>query len=91
MNFEPQKLFLSLMDFFSIVLPGALLTFLLMGEAVPAVLGDRYTRLDGVQASAAFLFSSHLFGHLVFLLSSCLDEFFDWALRSSLDVHDACR
>ena len=91
MNVDPQKLFIGLMDFFSILLPGALLTYLLMGEVGSAVLGDRYARLDGAQAWAAFLFASYLFGHLVFLLSSWLDEFFDWARRSSLDVQDACR
>jgi hypothetical protein len=32
MNFDPQKLFIGLMDFFSILLPGALLTWLLMGD-----------------------------------------------------------
>ena len=32
MNFDPQKLFVGLMDVFSILLPGALLTWLLMGE-----------------------------------------------------------
>jgi hypothetical protein len=35
------------MDFFSILLPGALLTWLLMGEVGPAVLGDRYAALTG--------------------------------------------
>ncbi len=32
MNFEPQKFFIGLMDFFSILLPGALLTYRLMSE-----------------------------------------------------------
>ena len=35
MNFDPQKFFIGLMDFFSILLPGALLTYLLMGEVGP--------------------------------------------------------
>lgn len=42
MNFDPQKFFIGLMDFFSILLPGALLTYLLMGEMGSVVLGDRY-------------------------------------------------
>ena len=37
MNFEPQKFFIGLMDFFSILLPGALLTYLLMGGVGPIV------------------------------------------------------
>jgi len=47
---RPTKLFLGLMDFFCILLPGALLTYLLMGETGLLVLGDRYAKLDGSQA-----------------------------------------
>jgi uncharacterized membrane protein YoaT (DUF817 family) len=47
MNFDPQTLFVGLMDFFSTLLPGALLTYLLMGEVGPVVLVDRYDALDG--------------------------------------------
>ncbi len=42
MNFDPQKFFIGLMNIFSILLPGALLTYLLIGEVGPVVLGDRY-------------------------------------------------
>lgn len=89
MNFDPQKFFIGLMDFFSILLPGALLTWLLMGEVDPAVLGDRCPKLDGAQAWAAFLFASYLFGHLVFLLGSWLDEFYDWVRRYTLNTQIA--
>ena len=89
MNLDPQKLFIGLMDFFSILLPGALLTYLLMGEVGPLVLGDRYAKLDGAQAWAAFLFASYLFGHLVFLLGSWLDELYDWARRYTLNMQIA--
>ena len=53
MNFDSQKFFIGLMNFFSILLPGALLTWLLMGEVGPVVLGDRYAKLNGAQARAA--------------------------------------
>ena len=86
MNIDPEKLFICLMDFFSILLPGALLTYLLMG---PVALGDRYAKLAGAQALAAFLFASYLFGHLVFLLGSWLDEFYDWARRYALNTQIA--
>ena len=79
MSFDPQKIFIGLMDFFSILLPDALLTYLLMGEVGSALLWDRYAALDGTNAWAAFLFASYLFGHLVFLLGYWLDEFYDWA------------
>jgi 8-oxo-dGTP pyrophosphatase MutT (NUDIX family) len=85
MNFDPQKLFIGLMDFFSILLPGAVITYLLMGEVGPVVLGDRYAALAGAEAWAAFLFASYLFGHLVFLLSSWLDEFYGWARGYTLN------
>jgi hypothetical protein len=78
MNFEPQKFFVGLMDFFSILLPGALLTYLLADQVGPVVLGDRYGRLDGAEAGAVFLFASYLVGHLVFLFGSFLDELYDW-------------
>lgn len=89
MNFDPQKFFIGLMDFFSILLPGALLTWLLMGKVGPVALGDRYARLDGAEAWATFLFASYLFGHLVYLLGSWLDELYDWARRHTLNTQIA--
>jgi hypothetical protein len=46
-----------------------------MGEVGPVVPGDRYAKLDGKQAWAAFLFARYLFGHLNDLLDSWLGEF----------------
>jgi|LakMenEpi03Aug12_release.lakeMendotaPanAssembly.Ray.scaffolds.fasta_scaffold61327_2 hypothetical protein len=91
MNFDPQKLFIGLMDFFSILLPGALLIWLLMGEVGPAVLGDRYATLAGAEAWAILLFTSYLFGHLGFLLGSWLDEFYGWAPCSTFNAQNVCR
>ncbi len=84
MNFEPQKFFIGLTDFFSILLPGALLAFVLMGEVGSVVLADRAPELAGTGGWAAFLFASYLVGHLVFLLGSWLDEFYDWARHYTL-------
>ena len=86
MNFDPQKFFIGVMDFFSILLPGALLTWLLMDSAGPVLLGDRYAALTGAQAWAAFLFASYLLGHLVFLLGSWLDRLYDWARRYTVNA-----
>jgi hypothetical protein len=86
MSFDPQKFFIDLMDFFSILLPGALLTFILMGDAGSVVLGLRASELVGPEGWAAFLFVSYLLGHLVFLLGSWLDEFYDWARRYTLNT-----
>ena len=90
MNLDPQKFFIGLMDFFSIILPGALITALLMDNAGPAVLGDeRYATLRGTQAVAVFLFASYLLGHLIFLLGSWLDSLYDWARRNTLNAQIA--
>ncbi len=86
MSFDPQKFFIGLMDFFSILLPGALLTYLLMDEVGPVVLGcDRYQELTDARGVAAFLVASYLVGHLVFLLGSWLDLPYDWLRHRSLN------
>ena len=40
MNFEPQKFFIGLVDFFSIFMPGALLTYLLKDWVAMRFLGQ---------------------------------------------------
>ena len=81
MTFGTQKFFIGLMDFFSILLPGVLLTWLVMGIAGMVVLGGGYATLIGVPGWAAFLLASYLLGHLVFLLGSWLVIFYEWARR----------
>ena len=85
-DFDPQKFFIGLMDFFSILLPGALLTWLFMDAVGPLVIGENYSSLSETQAWAAFLFASYLLGHLIFLLGTWLDEFYDWVRRYTLDT-----
>lgn len=80
MNWDPQKLFIGLMDFFSILLPGALLTYLTMDQVAPVVISNRSP--EGAEGWAVFFLASYLFGHLLFLLASWLDEFtYDWIRR----------
>ena len=86
MDFDPQKFFIGLMDFFSILLPGALLTWLFMDDVGPLVIGENYSSLSETQAWAAFLFASYLLGHLIFLLGTWLDDFYDWSRRYTLDT-----
>lgn len=85
MNFEPQKFFIGVIDFFSIIMPGALLTYLLMDAIGETFLGGRFKQIQGTEAVAVFLFVSYLLGHLIFLLGSWLDEFYDWARRYTLN------
>ncbi len=77
MNFEPQKFFIGLIDFFSIILPGAILTYLIKGSVGPSILGTEYQKLSGAEAAIVFLVSSYLVGHFVFLLGAWLDEGYD--------------
>jgi len=71
MDIAPEKFFIGLVDFFSILLPGALLTYLLKDDAGACVLGpERYSRLAGTEGWAVFLFISYLAGHFIFLIGS---------------------
>jgi ADP-ribose pyrophosphatase YjhB (NUDIX family) len=75
MSFEPQKFFIGLVDFFAIILPGALLTFLVKDKLGKYLLGWHYDQLTGSPAWVAFLGASYLLGHFVFLIGSWLDDF----------------
>lgn len=77
MSFEPQKFFIGLIDFFSILLPGALLTYLVMDTAGPLFVPG-YDRITGTQGWIGFLFVAYLLGHFIFLLGSLLDLIYDW-------------
>ncbi len=70
MSVEPEKFYVGVIDFFSILLPGALLTYLLRDSLGPRFLGPRYDRLAGAEGWAVFLFSSYLLGHFAFLFGS---------------------
>ncbi len=56
MDFEPQKFFTGMMDFFSIFLPGALLTFVLKQQGPTLVGLKQYP--EGVQGWVVFLLSA---------------------------------
>lgn len=75
------------MDFFSILLPGALLTFVVKTltpqNAWPVPL---YQQFNGAKGWVAFLVASYLLGHFAFLLGSWLDEFYDWLRRRTLNA-----
>ena len=75
MSFEPQKFFIGLIDFFAIILPGALLTFLVKDKLGTYLLGWHYGELTGTPGWVAFLGASYLLGHFVFLIGSWLDDF----------------
>lgn len=83
MNFEPQNFFIGLIDFFSILLPGALLTFFVKDHVGPRLLGTEYYQLADLDGGMVFLFSSYLSGHFIFLIGSgLLDNWYD-AIRNA--------
>jgi 8-oxo-dGTP pyrophosphatase MutT (NUDIX family) len=86
MNFEPQKFFVGLIDFFSIFMPGAVLAYLVKDWGASKFLGlkDGYP-LSGPEAGIVFFFASYLLGHFAFLLSAALDEWVYDPLRAWTD------
>lgn len=76
MSFEPQKFFLGVIDFFAIILPGAILTFLVKDSLGPFLLSSNYYKLTGAPGWVAFLGGSYLLGHFVFLIGAgLLDDY----------------
>jgi 8-oxo-dGTP pyrophosphatase MutT (NUDIX family) len=74
MNFEPQKFFIGLVDFFSVLLPGAVVAYAGKDWAGKVLLRRECFPLDGAEPLVVFLFASYLIGHFVFLLGAFLDE-----------------
>jgi 8-oxo-dGTP pyrophosphatase MutT (NUDIX family) len=73
-SFEPQKFFIGLVGFFSVLMPGALLAYLAGDWIAETFLRQPAFMLEGVEGWAAFLFVSYLLGHFVFLFGSTLDD-----------------
>jgi ADP-ribose pyrophosphatase YjhB (NUDIX family) len=86
MNLDVSKFFTGLVEFFSILLPGAALTFFLMPAVAPLLLEEAWREhIDGYGV-LWFLFASYLVGHLVFLLGAWwLDDLYDHVRRHSLN------
>jgi 8-oxo-dGTP pyrophosphatase MutT (NUDIX family) len=70
-----------LIDFFSILLPGALLTYLLE----PRFFDQQSPELSSGQGWMVFFFCSYLLGHLLFLAGSRLDDIVYDPLRNMTD------
>jgi hypothetical protein len=86
MNFEPQKFFIGLVDFFSIFMPGALLTYLVKDWAAMKFLGSAGYPLNGIEPVIVLFFASYLLGHAAFLLSAVLDEWIYHPIRDLADL-----
>lgn len=75
MKFEPQKFYIGVIDFFSIILPGGILAYYLYGLFESDVFGPLLPRFEGGATGwVIFLLAAYLFGHIVFLIGSLLDD-----------------
>ncbi len=84
MNIKPSDFFIGVIDFFSIVLPGALVTYFLMGMFYDEIFGAGKIFLlpsDGAVQWIVFLFSTYIIGNIIFMLASKLDDLYDKFIR----------
>ena len=83
MNYKPSELFIGLVDFISVILPGSLFTAILLGlDASHAIYGTTglYTYYKGDTSIAfwvAFIFVSFGAGHFLNSIASGIDGFYD--------------
>jgi hypothetical protein len=76
---QARDFFLGLMDFFTILLPGALLAYLAEDLASQCVFGKLLPRIQpGVEGWVTFLLASYLFGQFLFLIGATfMDSIYD--------------
>jgi ADP-ribose pyrophosphatase YjhB (NUDIX family) len=82
MSIDPKDLLIGVIDFFSVLLPGALLT-LLIQESQNQFLNRLYAGLKDIPSWVAFLFVAYVLGHLVFLIGTLLDDLLYDPIRNS--------
>lgn len=71
MNFEPQRFFIGMMEFFTIILPGLLFTCLFGLKGLAMIAPDALV-LEETPFALLLLFSSYLCGHFIFLLGAAV-------------------
>lgn len=83
MGYKPSDVFVGVLDFFAVLMPGALLSLFALERAENSVFnGVILPKLQGdAQGWAVFIFSSYLIGHFIFLLGSQLDRVYDSTYR----------
>lgn len=81
---RPQNFFIGVIDFFSIIVPGGLITWFLSGHYFHAVFGaDKIFPVpDNVVVMwVVFLVITYILGHVIFSIASILDVTYDKYLR----------
>src|SRR5438105_604493 len=77
MKFEPGTFYFGVVDFFSTLLPGALLAYFLNGPLGPRIFGTVLPTAQGeIAGGAIFFFAAYLLGHITFLIGSSLDRIY---------------
>lgn len=94
---KPGDFLLGVLDFFAILLPGSLATWLAtqyipstaLREALSFGLGNPDANPDSFVLGAALLLSSYLLGHFVFMAGAKLDVLYDrWRKRAKPEAGD---
>jgi 8-oxo-dGTP pyrophosphatase MutT (NUDIX family) len=75
MDLDPQKVFVGLVDFFSVLMPGGFLSYLARPWIASHILRGSQIQWNVTEGWMVFLFCSYLLGHFIFLLGSMLDQF----------------
>src|SRR5262252_8778470 len=76
---KPADFFVGLVDFFAILLPAAMLAFVLyVGVRLAGATVPRLTTPEGWIAFAAFALVAYVLGHFLFVIGSlCIDPLYD--------------
>lgn len=75
---KPNEFYIGVLDFFAIILPGAVATAILYPILQPWLEGPLEVELSTMEArTAAFLVGSYFVGHLIFLVGSWIDPLYN--------------
>ncbi|MEX8500750.1 MAG: hypothetical protein AB3X41_01975 [Leptothrix ochracea] len=84
---KPSDFFVGVLDFFAILLPGAIATAMLGPRVGPWVLGPLIDKPSSEAVGwAMFLTAAYFLGHLIFLVGSWIDRFYN-ALRERFNPY----
>lgn len=94
MNFKPSDIFIGVIEFFSVMLPGALLTYFLSGLFWDDVFGSGKIFPEPTNEAAkwiVFLLITYILGNIIYMLASFLDATYDnfarkWLFQSKYDL-----
>lgn len=77
---KPSDLFIGVIDFFAVFLPGGILTYILYyfyGSSIFTNIQLNQSEINNIPYWIAYLFCSYLFGHIIFMFGSKLDFIYD--------------